>query len=229
MVKFIFGNSLWQLIKQSDVVTKSVLLILVVMSIICWAIFFYKLILLRIKKRELESALVDMEQVMSMDKLLAVTATHTKTLPGYFLSRNLLRLKTLLASSPDKRRLNDRECEFMNNHIAQTTEELIANEESYLSVLSTTAAASPLLGLFGTVWGLVHAFIRISELRTADITTVAPGISEALITTLAGLMVAIPVLVMYSYLSSQLRYVEQLFMKLGDRVAFVVQSLCHQD
>ena len=78
-------------------------------------------------------------------------------------------------------------------------------EESYLPFLFTSASVSPLLGLFGTVWGLVHAFIRISEKQSADITTVAPGIAEALITTLAGLLVAVPALVMYHYLIAQIR------------------------
>lgn len=226
MVKFIFGNSLWQLIRQSDIVTKIVLLILVSMSVVCWAIFFYKIILLRIKKRQMREALDDMKQANTMDRLLSATSTYAKTLPGYFLSKNLLFLKSLLESEPGKRRLNDRECEFMQHHIAQTIDEMVVNEEAYLSVLSTTAAASPLLGLFGTVWGLVHSFVRISELQAADITVVAPGIAEALITTLTGLMVAIPVLIMYSYLSSQIRNLEQLFIRLGDRVSFVVQQLC---
>ena len=228
MIRLIFGNSLWQLIRQSDIVTKIVLLILVIMSVVCWAIFFYKIILLRIKKRQMKEALDDMKHVTTMEQLLAVTSTYAKTIPGYFLSKILFTLKTLLAAQPGKSSLNDRECEFMHNQILGTVDEMIVYEESYLSILSTTAAASPLLGLFGTVWGLVHSFVRISELQAADITTVAPGIAEALITTLTGLLVAIPVLIMYSYLSSQIRILEQSFMRLADRVAFVVQHLCLQ-
>ncbi len=226
MINLVFGNSLWQLIKQSDIVTQIVLLILVGMSIVCWAIFFYKIILLRIKKQQMKKVLVDMMQVNTIDRLLTITSTYSQTLPGYFLSKNLLFLKALLESESGKHRLNSRECEFMQHHIVQTIDEMVISEESYLAVLSTTAAAAPLLGLFGTVWGLVHAFVRISELQAADITVVAPGIAEALITTLMGLMVAIPALVMYSYLSSQMRVIEQSFMKLGDRLAFVVQQFC---
>jgi len=226
MVKFIFGNSLWQLVQQSDIITKIVLLFLVAMSIICWAIFFYKLILLRIKKKQMREALDDMKHVNSMDRLLTTTSTYAKTLPGYYLSKNLLFLKSLLEQETGKNRLTGRECEYMQNHIIQEIDQMIAREESYLSVLSTTAAASPLIGLFGTVWGLVHSFVRISELQAADITVVAPGIAEALITTLAGLMVAIPVLIMYSYLSSQIRNLEHSFIHLADRVSFVVQQLC---
>jgi len=225
----VFGNSLWQLIKQSDIVTKIVLLILIIMSVVCWAIFFYKLILLRVKKRQLKEAIDDMEEVTTIDKLLAVASSYAKTVPGYFLSKNLKFLKSLLESQSGKRFLTERECELMHYHISQNVDEMVVNEESYLSVLSTVAAASPLLGLFGTVWGLVHSFVRISELQSADITTVAPGIAEALITTLTGLMVAIPVLIMYSYLSSQIRVLEYALQRLGDRVSLIVQKICETD
>jgi biopolymer transport protein ExbB/TolQ len=81
-----------------------------------------------------------------------------------------------------------------------------------------------LLGLFGTVWGLIHAFIRISEKQAADITVVAPGIAEALITTLAGLIVAIPALIMYNYLIVRVRHIETQMVQLADRIAFIAQQ-----
>ena len=88
--------------------------------------------------------------------------------------------------------------------VAINVDAIVVHEESYLPFLSTSAAVAPLLGLFGTVWGLIHAFMRISEKQVADITTVAPGIAEALVTTLAGLFVAIPALIMFNYLNIQL-------------------------
>ena len=111
----------------------------------------------------------------------------------------------------------------MQYHINQTVDTLVSNEESYLPLLSTSAAVAPLLGLFGTVWGLVHAFIRISEKQSADITVVAPGIAEALITTLAGLVVAIPALVMYNYLVVRVRQIEDQIVNLADKVSFIIQ------
>ena len=224
MIRMVLGNSLWQLIVQSDIVTKIVLLFLLGMSVICWAIFFYKLVLLRIKKKEMKVALGAMKQANSMEKLLQVASTYAKTLPGYYLSKNLVFLKSLLDTDPGKQNLNDRECELMQNHIVQNIDEMILQEESYLAVLSTTAAASPLIGLFGTVWGLVHSFVRISELQAADITVVAPGIAEALITTLAGLAVAVPALVMFNYCSSKVRETDQLFTILSDKLIIKIQK-----
>ena len=69
----------------------------------------------------------------------------------------------------------------------------------YLPFLATTAAASPFIGLFGTVWGIMDAFATIGATATTSITSVAPGISEALINTAAGLFAAIPALLAYNH------------------------------
>ena len=71
--------------------------------------------------------------------------------------------------------------------------------------LATTAAATPFIGLFGTVWGIMGAFATIGATGSTSITSVAPGISEALINTAAGLFAAIPALVAYNYFVQQLR------------------------
>jgi biopolymer transport protein TolQ len=107
----------------------------------------------------------------------------------------------------------------------QTIDDMLHQEESYLPFISTCGGVATLLGLFGTIWGLVHSFVRISELQSADIATVAPGIAEALITTLVGLMVAIPAVVMFNYLSVQVRDVEQRLVVFANRFAGVVQKL----
>jgi biopolymer transport protein TolQ len=70
--------------------------------------------------------------------------------------------------------------------------------ERYLIILSTTVTISPFLGLMGTVWGIMQAFWDMSTLRSANLTVVAPGIAEALITTIAGLSAAIPAVVFYN-------------------------------
>ena len=73
--------------------------------------------------------------------------------------------------------------------------------------LATTAAASPFIGLFGTVWGIMVAFSEIGASGNTSLTTVAPGIAEALINTAAGLAAAIPAVVGYNFFGAQLREV----------------------
>lgn len=73
------------------------------------------------------------------------------------------------------------------------------------SFLATTAAATPFIGLFGTVWGIMIAFSDIGATGSTSIVTVAPGIAEALINTAAGLAAAIPALIGYNYFAQRLR------------------------
>jgi biopolymer transport protein TolQ len=75
----------------------------------------------------------------------------------------------------------------------------------FVPFLATTAAASPFIGLFGTVWGIMGAFSNIASTGSTSITAVAPGIAEALINTAAGLFAAVPALVAYNYFVQQLR------------------------
>jgi len=89
---------------------------------------------------------------------------------------------------------------------AQTaSSESLTQMESQLTWLATIAAAAPFIGLFGTVMGIVDAFHGLGTAGAATLRAVAPGISEALITTAAGLVVAVPALVGYNQFTSRLR------------------------
>ena len=226
MFTFFLGNSIWHLVSQTDIVSKLVLLILLIISVLCWAVFFYKIILFSIKKRQVLRVVTELKKTTSFEEIVSVSARYKDTLPGYFLSKNINFLKNMLVIDPDagKAEIGQREWELFQQHMDQNIEEILYHEQSYLPVLSTGAAASPLLGLFGTVWGLVHAFVRISEKQSADIATVAPGIAQALITTLAGLAVAVPALVMFNYCTSQVRKIDQMFTMLADRLILKIQK-----
>lgn len=230
-MKFIFGNAMWHLITQSDGMSKAVLFILLGMSMLCWTILLYKIILLRIKKMQLKRARDYIKNITSFDDMLAGTALFAGTLPGYFLSNSLALLKKLLSKKQEgvQSRLSKREQQLLDYAVDHMVDDMVAQEESYISVLSASAAISPLLGLFGTVWGLVVSFIAISQKQNADISTVAPGIAEALITTLAGLMVAIPALAMVYYLNGQVRSLEQGMYAIADRFIWHVHHLFGQE
>ena len=80
--------------------------------------------------------------------------------------------------------------------------------ESKLNLLASVISISPMLGLLGTVTGMIRAFANISKYGTGDTAIVADGIAEALLTTAAGLMIAIPVIVVYNYLNRRLEKME---------------------
>ncbi|MFC1842355.1 MotA/TolQ/ExbB proton channel family protein [Candidatus Dependentiae bacterium] len=226
MFKFFMGNSIWHLVVNTDIVSKMVLTALFLLSILCWTIFFYKLILFGIKKRQVARVAKALNKATSFEELISVAASYKDTLPGYFLSKNFSFLKNMLVIDPDtgKAQIGQREWDLFLQHMDQNIEDIVHHEQSYLPILSTSAAMSPLLGLFGTVWGLVNAFISISQKQSADIATVAPGIASALVTTLAGLAVAVPALVMYNYCASQVRKIDQLFTVLADRLILKIQK-----
>ncbi len=77
-----------------------------------------------------------------------------------------------------------------------------------ITFLATTAYSGPLIGLFGTIWGIMGSFQEIGQKATADLATVAPGISVALITTAGGLMAAIPAVVAYNYFLRKIQVLE---------------------
>jgi len=230
MTQLFMGNALWHLITQSDAICKGVLIILLVLSIISWALFFYKLIIVWSKKKDVERALEQLERVQTFDELLALGYRLNNTLGGYFINRNLVFLKSILDTTRATGRtaLNGEERELVREHGEQIVDDILNQEEAYVPFFSATAAVSPLLGLFGTVWGLIHSLVGISQKQSADIATVAPGIAEALITTLAGIMVAIPALVMFVYLNTQIKNLEQRCVALADRFVFVAHRLMHQ-
>ncbi len=219
-------GTLWVLVRNADAMTFSVLLLLFLMSIFCWTVFLYKLIIWRAKKQQLAAAVVAIRQAQTLDAVLQVTATFAHTLPGALLSKSLTHLKSLLVAKEGAQpRLSDREIESLDHMVAQHGTLLTIEEEQLVPYLSACAAIAPLLGLFGTVWGLINAFMGISHQHSADITAVAPGIAQALITTIAGLIVAIPALFFFYYLSIQLRAIEQQLSLIGDQFMWLVQTL----
>ena len=94
--------------------------------------------------------------------------------------------------------------------------------EKFLPFLATVANVSPFFGLFGTVWGVMRAFLAMGVQGSASLAVVGPGIAEALITTVAGLAAAIPAVIAYNHFLGRLRAVssdmERLHSSLADRL-----------
>ena len=223
-MKIVFsGNAIWQLVSQSDTMTWVVYTILLLMSIGCWTIFLYKLVTWRIWNRSIKIALAHIKAADSIEDLVQLTSKLSNTVPGYFLSRSLAQIKQL--TGPDRKQLSDHKYDHLRVAQDQLIDGIIQQERSYMPFLSVSASVAPLLGLYGTIWGLVHAFIDISKKQAADITVVAPGIAEALMATLESLIVAIPALAMYFYLSNRVISIEQQLMTLSDYFLGVVQRL----
>lgn len=208
------GSVIWNLIAQSDFITQLVMIVLLGMSVSCWAIALYKLILLGIKQKQCDEVLKDMRKATNNSELIAIAQEHKKTLPGVVLVQ-------LLAAAKQAKDMGS--VDILQLQSESILDDTMYHEESYTSVLNISASIATLLGLFGTVWGLIHAFVRISEKQSADIVAVAPGISEALITTIAGLFVAIPALIFSQYISNKIKSLEYNLMLIIDKVVLLTR------
>ena len=218
----VFNSAVWQLIKQSDWVSKYIVMLgLFCLSVVCVAIMIYKFMMYRHHQQALILILIKLKRANTLHDLVSIRKEFSDSVGGMLVActldevRIVLEEKKLLIESAGQDaavvNVNDiASIELMINH---HIDDLLLEQESYLPVLGTAAAVGPLMGLFGTIWGLIHCFVNISQERSADIATVAPGIAEALITTLAGLIVAIPALVAFNYYSNELRKIEA---KLGE-------------
>lgn len=104
-----------------------------------------------------------------------------------------------------RRALSDAELEIVKSNVEQTIEDQLVKLDKSMIFLQTAVSASPFLGLFGTVWGITIAFTNLASQGKADISTLAPGVSGALLTTVIALIVAIPSLVGYNIITAAIR------------------------
>jgi len=181
-----------QLILQAGYVVKAVLLVLLFFSVFSWAIIFYK-------HRYLSSASKESESFTRSFR----AGRDAKGLFSAAKSLNLSPLANVFRSVyTEEGRVNRDEIKrLLRRYEALESAKL----ESYLNFLATTGSTTPFIGLFGTVWGIMNAFRGIGAAGSASLAVVAPGIAEALITTAAGLVAAIPAVVAYNYYLSRAR------------------------
>jgi biopolymer transport protein TolQ len=113
------------------------------------------------------------------------------------------------------------------NVIMETADSAISNQvmliEKFLLVLATTASISPLLGLLGTVWGLLLSFQGMAAYGTVILSVIAPGIAEALVTTVAGLIVAIPAQIGYNWITERTQTMTRELEDFASRILSYIQ------
>ncbi len=203
-------ESLLRLVLSSGPVVQGVLYLLVFFSVASWAVILYKARRVRAARRASEKFL---EYFWETKNLTSVNdrAQDLKASPvaqvfraGY---QELVRLTRARQAQADEDVLTTDLGGVANVERAMrraVTQELTALEQA-LTFLATTASATPFIGLFGTVWGIMNAFLGLSMTQTSSIQAVAPGIAEALIATATGLFAAIPAVVAYNSFMRQIR------------------------
>lgn len=218
--------TLWDLIKSSDAITWAVLFTLLTLSIIAWTIFVYKFFKFKTEHQSIDTTLRKIEHAHSLEQLINIKQELIPSLSKNFISEYLSNARYYIEANKAKglTGITSSQHEALLTTADQVIDTSVHSFQSTNPFFATTVAISPLLGLFGTVWGLIHAFMGISQQQSADIAAVAPGIAEALITTLAGLLVAMPALVMLNYINHQSTSIERKLVYMLDRIDRVIQT-----
>jgi biopolymer transport protein TolQ len=191
---------LWTLIVNASLVVKLVMLLLMAVSFLSWTFIFSKWIAIRRARRQTEQFERDFWSGNDLNLLYqgAVNARHTiGSLERIFEAgfREFSKLRN--------QRGNDASAlvEGAERAMRATYQREMDLLERHLSFLASTGSVSPYVGLFGTVWGIMHAFRSLANVQQATLSLVAPGIAEALIATAIGLFAAIPAVVAYNRFS----------------------------
>ncbi len=189
--------SIVHLVLSASWAVQLVIAILMTVSIASWAAIFQKIIALRRVKALNEDFERDFWSGTSLNDLYAAATKNAKLagpMERIFASgmREFQKLRERRVQDPAT--LLDGARRAMRASHQREVDEV----ESHLSFLASVASVSPYVGLFGTVWGIMHAFTGLASLQQVTLATVAPGIAEALVATAIGLFAAIPAVVAYN-------------------------------
>jgi biopolymer transport protein TolQ len=189
------------LILRASPIAKGVLALLLIFSIASWAIIFSKL---KVIKRAEQATGEFLSRFRTCAKLsdLYVDSDHFKQSP---LARIFLAGYDEIANQISESSREVRSLDSVARVLQSTVISEVTKLEASLSWLATTANASPFIGLFGTVVGIIIAFQGLSTATASSIQAVAPGIAEALIATAAGLAAAVPAAIFYNYFVNRIK------------------------
>jgi biopolymer transport protein TolQ len=193
---------------ESGWMGKVVMAILLCFSIVSWAMILLKYQYLRRAEKESREFLAEFRRTKDAAELLKATETK-KYSPIATLCREGFRETEAIIRTLPGGKVSEADIPMISEEIERslrmTTQDEVIYMERYLAFLGTTGTVGPLLGLFGTVWGIMDAFYGIGLKGSGEIGALAPGLAEALINTSGGLFVAIPAVIAYNYFAEKIR------------------------
>lgn len=201
-------KSILDLILEAGIVVQIVMLILVLASLVSWTLIFNKKSLLFKEKRALKSFNKRFDINKNIDSCFNINNSD-------FISKTLRSVKVELEHKNG--------VEIAYRRISLVFNNRIETLEKSISTLATIASSAPYIGLFGTVWGIMHSFIGLASVKQATIAIVAPGIAEALIATAFGLFAAIPANIFYNKLTTEIENINNEYQNISQQFLIVMQ------
>ncbi len=193
------GTGVLSLIAQSGTVAKIILLILLFSSVASWTLAFSKWFSLRRALRENRGFLDIFWAGKSIDDIFSQSDRFTASPVALVFKAGVKELRKVV---PQELNL-----ENVYRALSRSAQAEVTHLEKNISWLATIASAAPFVGLFGTVWGIMNSFQGIGASGSVNLAVVAPGISEALITTAMGIGAAIPAVIAYNHFAGQIKKV----------------------
>ncbi|MES1944431.1 MotA/TolQ/ExbB proton channel [Salinisphaera sp. PC39] len=221
--------SLWSLVSEASLLVQLVMLGLLTASIASWAVIFNKRRLLRVTRDEAEwfedlfwsgGNLHDI-----YNEVVREGDGHRRGAAALFKSG----FEELRRQRADGRAKADEVVASVQRAMRVAMAREVEQLERGLPLLATVGSTSPYVGLFGTVWGIMNAFIALGNVKQATLAMVAPGIAEALIATAMGLFAAIPAVIAYNLFTSRVDGLESRFQTFMDEFAGIVERGVHAD
>ncbi len=202
------GTGVLGLFAETTWVARGIVIILLGFSVVSWAMILLKYQYLRRAEKESHAFLSAFRKTKNVNELLdhaeskKYSPLATLFLEGYHEAESIVKTYPDGKVSEDEQAAVSQEIE---RQLKVTTQDEIVYMERYLAFLGTTGTVGPLVGLFGTVWGIMDAFYGIGLKGAGDIGALAPGLAAALINTISGLFVAIPAVIAYNYFADKIR------------------------
>jgi len=192
---FVIGGEIVTLIRQTGAVAQTVLLILLLFSIMSWSIILSKWAALGRARSQSGRFLRAFRKAQRLQDVAAVSEQFK---PSPLVA-------VFDGAYEEYRRQGEGNLTAVQRAAQIASSEELTRLERRLPWLATTGAVAPFIGLFGTVWGIIDAFHGLGDAGAATLRAVAPGISEALITTAFGLLAAIPAVIAYNIFTNRMR------------------------
>lgn len=205
------GLDYWDTITSSGPVGIGTLLLLLGASIASWAIIGMKYLHLREAQKQSATFLETFWQSKRLDAIYQAAEKLSASPVSQVFRAGYIELSKVTATGEGAAPAQGEivgGIENVERALRRATVAELTHLESKVHFLATTGTTAPFVGLFGTVWGIMHAFSDIYQQGNANLATVAKPIAEALIATAVGLAAAIPASVAYNYFSSRIRVLE---------------------
>lgn len=201
------GFSVFSLIMQADIVVKAVVLLLLLASFWSWAVIFEKWRAFYQNKRRIAKFEHAYRSTRTLREFYAGVKKHIDNpmtamfVAGMYEMTDGLLKGTKMSGHEAQQKAKERIL-YVTGRVKNRALERM---EKDLIFLATAGGASPFIGLFGTVWGIVNSFQSIAATKNTTLAVVAPGIAEALLATGIGLVAAIPAVIFYNFFSNEIR------------------------